>query len=350
MKRTNSFRFWAILFLALVALQACQQDDIINDFTNPNDSETEIDGNTSDDSQPDANDGNDNDSSDNPDNTNDNTDSDGGEGEITVYSVDGENITKIRDYNVSGTSLDFQKDVATHQEIWDLTKKIVPLAHRSKMSRFMIYSGEVSGSAGYVYQTKDDLSEWEMGIAIDYAYEGGFNAGGELAHTIIHEFGHILTLSKTQVDAAISENNCSNYFTGEGCAKPEAYINKLYTRYWADIASEHSQIGKDQSAGEAFYQKYQDRFVSDYAATNPGEDIAEVYAAFVIRNGGPNGGSIAEQKIQLMYDHQELVALRDYAKSNTAAKSRAFLPVSGMMKRAKAFGANKRVGCVRKPR
>ena len=78
----------------------------------------------------------------------------------------------------------------------------------------MIFAGEDNGTAGYVYNTKDDLSKWEMGIAIYFAYEGGFNADGELAYTIIHEFGHILTLEIAQVDASVSENSCTNYFTG----------------------------------------------------------------------------------------------------------------------------------------
>ena len=214
----------------------------------------------------------------------------------------------------------------------------------------MIFAGENNGTAGYVYDTSHDLSKWEMGIAIDFAYPDGiFNGDGELAYTIIHEFGHILTLDNTQVDSSISDSDCTNYFTGEGCAKKEAYINKLQTRFWADIAEEHAKLGEDFDAQDRFYDKYKDRFVTGYASTNPGEDIAEVFATFVTRNGGVNGNSIAEQKIQLMYDHTELIGLRDYVRANSAtAKGRRFLPLAGAWKKANSFGSPKHTNCVKR--
>ncbi|MEX0315240.1 MAG: hypothetical protein AB3N18_13775, partial [Allomuricauda sp.] len=214
------------------------------------------------------------------------------------------------------------------------------------MSEFMIFSGESSGTAGYVFPTTNDLSKWQMGIAIDFAYEGGFNAGGELAYTIIHEFGHILTLDIDQVDSSISQGDCSNYFPGEGCAKTESYINKLHSNYWADIWSEFQTTQDSEEKLEQFYQKYKDRYVTAYASTNPGEDIAEVFATFVTRKGGPSGSSIAEQKIQLMYDHPELVSFRDFIRGNMASsKGRSYLPVAGSWKKAKTIG-NPKKGCI----
>jgi len=218
------------------------------------------------------------------------------------------------------------------------------------MSQFMIFAGESNGTAGYVYNTTVDLSKWGMGIAIDFAYEGGFNAGGELAYTIIHEFGHILTLENRQVDASISESDCKNYFVGEGCAKAEAYINKTYQKGWADIWDEFLKVQEkeSESASEEFYTKYEERFVTGYASTNPGEDIAEVFATFVTRNGGVNGSSIAEQKIQIMYDHPELIELRNYIRGNTAnEKGRSYLPIAGAWKKATTFGNPKQTHCTK---
>ena len=50
--------------------------------------------------------------------------------------------------------------------------------------------------------------------------------------------------------------------------------------------------------------------MTDYAATNPGEDIAESWTHFVI-NDKPSGDSIADQKVRFFYDYPELVELRD---------------------------------------
>ena len=46
----------------------------------------------------------------------------------------------------------------------------------------------------------------------------------------------------------------------------------------------------------AFYQKYKDQFVDDYAVTDPNEDIAETWAFFVL-SPKPQGDTIADQKI-----------------------------------------------------
>lgn len=345
MKNVKNFRILILLFLGLLTIQSCEKDFVSDGPETFVDSGSESGDDDFDDEDDDL--GSD---STNGDNSEDDFDSEseGGDGEITVYTVNGSDIVKEKDFQVSGKALDFQKDVAKHQEIWELTKKIIPANYLTKMSRFMIFAGEDNGTAGYVYNTKADLSKWEMGIAIDFAYEGGFNADGELAYTIIHEFGHILTLEIAQVDASVSANNCTNYFTGEGCARKDAYINKLQTRFWADIADEHEKIDENQDEQEAFYNKYQDRFVTNYASTNPGEDIAEVFATFVTRNGGVNGVAIAEQKIQLMYDHPELVGLRDFIRGNmTSAKGKRALPVAGSWKQAKKYGNSKKSHCTK---
>lgn len=342
MKNLKNWRLLLVLFLALATIQSCDKDDL--NFDQDSLVDTETGSENFDDT--DVDDDGDTDTDDNFDDDDSDSDSgaEGDEGEITVYLVTGDNITKEKDFDVTGKALDFQKDVAKHQEIWELTKKIIPANYLTKMSRFMIFAGEDNGTAGYVYNTKDDLSKWEMGIAIDFAYEGGFNADGELAYTIIHEFGHILTLEIAQVNAAVSESSCINYFVGEGCARKESYINKLQTMYWADISEEHSRLGENQNKQEEFYDKYKDRFVTNYASTNPGEDIAEVFATFVTRNGGVNGNAIAEQKIQLMYDHPELVGLRNFIRGNlTSAKGKRALPIAGTWKQAKTYGNSKKM-------
>ncbi len=348
MKSLQKLKLILIVFFALVLTQSCDRDDLVDQFNF--DDPAEISGDDFDDDDFNDDDFDDDDSSADDDATHndDHYDSDGGDGSITLYKVSGTSITKIQDYEVSGQLKEAQNDVAKHQEIWELVKKIVPENYMSKIDEFVLYWGENDGSAGYVVENAEDLSVWKMGIAIDYAYEGGFNADGELAYTIIHEFGHILTLDNTQVDASISENNCQNYFTGEGCAKTNAYINQIQTRFWADIWSDYQDASDSESGMQGFYEKYSDRFVTQYAATNPGEDIAEVFATFVTSNSSANGNTIANQKIQLMYDYPELIALRDFIRGNTAtAKGRSYLPVAGKWKKANTIG-NPKKGCAYK--
>ncbi|MFY0630633.1 MAG: hypothetical protein JXR05_09645 [Flavobacteriaceae bacterium] len=312
---------WTILLLIIsISFVGCSKDDDMSILTDPV-------GDT------DGNDG---------DGNNGGGSQAGTQGEITLYRVNGSDLQKIRDYQVTGQDVAYQNDVTKHQELWGLTKNVVPLANRNKMSEFMIYNGSVTGSAGYVVETKQDLSEWQMGLAINYADDQN-----ELVYTIIHEFGHILTLNDTQVDASISSGACSSYFTGEGCSKNASYINKIFELGWKDVWSEFQQAQNNQADHQAFYEKYRDRFVTNYASTNPGEDIAEVFATFVTRNDKPTGTTIAEKKILLMYDHSELVELRNYIRTNlnVGGRSRSMLPAPGSWKKANTLGDSKHSHC-----
>ncbi|WP_226294221.1 putative zinc-binding metallopeptidase [Aquimarina algicola] len=267
-------------------------------------------------------------------------------GSITLYRVEGDRIVKKRDENVTGTNLEYQKDTKKHQQIWDLVKKIIPKEYMSKMSEFMIYSGEDSGSSGYVFETEKDLSKWQMGIAIDFAYEGGFNKDGELAYTIIHEFGHILSLEKEQVDSSINEESCKHYFPGEGCSKEDSYINTLYQNHWVDIWKEFNNVDPEkEEEAEKFYQKYKTRYVTQYASTNPGEDIAEVFATFVTSKAKPKGENGADKKVQRLYQKSELVKLRNYIRGNTQKSSERLLPIPGTWKNAKTIGDRNKSHC-----
>lgn len=290
--------------------------------------------------------GNSNDS--NSENTN--NQEQGNDGEITLYKIDNDNISKIKDYKVSGEDLEYQKDVAKHNQIWDLVKKIVPLSQRKKMGEFLIYNGTTSGSAGFVVQLKKDLSSWKMGIAINYAFQGSFNAGGELAYTIIHEFGHVLTLNDTQLNASITTEKCKSYFPGEGCAKENSYINELHGKYWKDIWTEYEVAKKDQESQQKFYNKHKNRFVTQYASTNPPEDIAEVFATFITKKDKPAGNTIAEEKILLMYQRNELIEFRNHIRKNLQLRGRgnsfAFeLPEPGKWKQANTFGNPYKTKC-----
>jgi len=260
------------------------------------------------------------------------------EGNITLYSVEGRDIKKIKDYQIADSLLDLQKDSKKHQEIWNLISQIIPDNYTKFFNEYIIFAGSGNGTAGYVVQTKEDLTKWQIGIAIDFAYEGGFNRDGELSYTIIHEFGHVLTLNNTQLDSEKTEENSKNYFPGEGEARDNSYINALFQNYWKDIYSEFQEIGDDESKNEAFYDKYQDRFVTQYASTNPAEDIAEVFTHFVIFDK-PTNNTIADQKIQLLYKYPELIELRNTIRQSLSigTKSKS-APVIKVWKRGATFG------------
>ena len=229
------------------------------------------------------------------------------EGAITLYKVTNGQLIKIKDFEVASNLQAFQADTEKHERMWELFARLVPTDQLQYFKEFEIMYGNHE-LLGYVAPLNDnDLSSWKMGLAIEAATGlETIDLQNDFVYTMIHEYAHVLTLNNTQV--TVGMNNCPNFHTGEGCAKQNSYINRIFDLGWADIYDEFQNTNNPDN----FYFKYEDRFVTDYAASNPGEDIAEVFTTFVVSDNAPTGNTIADQKVKLMYEYPELVELRDH--------------------------------------
>lgn len=242
------------------------------------------------------------------------------EGEVlTSYSVKDGKITiddKIELEDEDNISL--QNNTEIHNAIWKEVLKIVPKEYLNNISKFEIFTDGEDGILAMVEPLSEDNKNWSFSVDIkDSLNENGKLDTKELAYTLIHEFGHILTLNNSQIENIEQNNNNRDRFsTMEGIAKEKSYLNQFYNKFWKDIYKELEEIEKIEDeekyeiAKEEFFEKYNVRFVSDYASTNPGEDIAETFAEF-ITSDKPDGDTIAEQKILFFYNFKELVEFRE---------------------------------------
>lgn len=245
---------------------------------------------------------------------------------LTTYSITENQISDPIYYDdVPADLIVYQEDQASHQEIWDYFVTLIPAGERDSLAEYSIVTDGEGNVLASVAQTLYDPALWELEVDIRDA-DDRLN----LTYTLIHEYAHLLTLGPKQVmpSQAVFNNPdddnifydevtaCPNYFPGEGCSRATSYINAFYNRFWADIFEEWLDINlieDDDAYYEAldeFYITYEDRFVTDYAATNPEEDIAEAFTFFVL-SPRPAGDSIADEKILFFYDYPELVNLRD---------------------------------------
>ena len=105
------------------------------------------------------------------------------------------------------------------------------------------------------------------------------------------------------------EERCPRFYTGEGCAEKDSYIQAFYDASWADIYSKLPAQGASDAEVAAFTEKYEDQFITETAMMNPNEDFAESFVAFVLK-AKPEGSTIQDKKVRLFYLYSELVELR----------------------------------------
>jgi len=217
-----------------------------------------------------------------------------------------------------------QEDRTTQAEIWKYFTRLIPAAQRKLVTGYSIMTdGKYNLLAG-VNQSEKDPYKWNLNVDI-----ADSNEKTVLTFTLIHEFGHLLTLNSNQVKISLpvyrnpddqdiyqrEADACPQYFTDEGCSNPESYINTFFERFWTDFYGEWQAINKETDEDtryqmlDDFYNTYQDQFLTDYAPTSPEEDIADSFAFFVL-SPKPDLTSIASEKILFFHEYPELIQLR----------------------------------------
>lgn len=217
-----------------------------------------------------------------------------------------------------------QKERAAYKEIWKYFTRLIPAEQRELLNGFSIITDGKYNVLASVNQSRKDPNKWNLNVDIADA-----NPKTILTFTLLHEYGHLLTLNPDQIEISMSVYDnpndediyqsevsaCPQYFTGEGCSHSNSYINEFFIRFWTDFYKEWQII--DAEADEEthynmlddFYATYQDQFLTDYAPTSPAEDIAESWTFFIL-SPKPEPSSIADEKILFFYDYPELVELR----------------------------------------
>lgn len=239
---------------------------------------------------------------------------------IALYQIDGEFIIPVDE---AKAKRNWMEDQEKHRAIWEMTATLIPADYRRWLTSFEIFDGK-DELLGYVNPAKEDLSGWKFALDIRSAYPDTrtLSQEGDFIHTIIHEYGHVLALNDEQLKARSLV--CTTYNPGEGCARQDAYLLEFHDRFWEAIIDEAADNEESDRALQRFYEKYEDHFVTDYAATNPVEDFAEVFAVFITSDSRPTGQLIKDQKVQFMYEYPELVALREHMRDTPYA-----LPAAG---------------------
>lgn len=205
------------------------------------------------------------------------------------------------DYTVQADLALAPTPTAQHQVLWDLFRRVLGDAATTQyIERFTVYDDPYSSVDATVL---DGRTPGMRHVSVNARYADDLRA---LTRTFIHEYGHIVTLAGDQM---ISGGACGTTSLDEGCLADDSYLNGFLNRFWWVHGTEAFEALGSPTANDAFYATHQSEFVTRYAATSPVEDIAEVWAEFVIGDT-PAGATVAEQKILYLYGFAELVELR----------------------------------------
>ena len=254
------------------------------------------------------------------------------------------NLSLHKHFDVSDKLEKFQ-DYNQHKQLFDMYVSITPKQILDEVVFLYISTDDYGGKeVAAVY--RDEINPFKYALSIDPVdMVPSAESMDEMFHkaTMIHENGHILSLGSSQGDNDVvtgfdfwvepytevrkitqeKESACGpNYFTTfAGCMKDNSYLNLFFQKFWVDIYPSHKweyefdDYDKFLDHNALFHQKYKTEFVTDYAASNPDEDFAESFTAFVLKEK-PTKSTISDQKILFFYDFPELVEMRDFIRSN----------------------------------
>jgi len=235
--------------------------------------------------------------------------------ELVRYELKNDQLANPDPLWVPKDFIPYQQNVFAHERIWRYFAHLIPAENRAMLTHYLVsMRGSDYHYIAYVTARDNQAKTWEMNVNLQDASDAV-----ELTVTLIHEYGHLLTLNSDQMDA--EELNCKSLLTSEGCARDSSYADAFYRAYWKTLYPEWVKVDSeyDPDAAEAlrqeFYQKHQEYFVSEYAATNPAEDMAESWTHFVLFSDSYTP-AIARQKVSFFAQYPELVRLRQQILTN----------------------------------
>lgn len=221
--------------------------------------------------------------------------------EITLSSYDISNgeILNKNDLSVSSELVNLQQKEEIHNDMFKEFSRLIPVNIFEKdLIEYKVFTDGVDNTLGYVSQIEGNSDKWFLALDInDY----NIDDLKEFQYTLIHEYAHILSLNKNQLEYGVYEDECNTYYLDEGCSRDNSYVLKYYNEFWKDVYGTYENVD---------YFENENDFTTDYAATNPVEDLAESFTHFVLNKKNENPTLVKENKVNFFYQYDELVELR----------------------------------------
>ncbi len=235
--------------------------------------------------------------------------------QLALFDISNKEIT-LSEKSIKKIDAINKEELDLYNKIWNHLRILLPDEYMSLFTKFEINTDGYENIMAYVDTEDEENLQWRITVDIRDALKSDGSFNDEFDITAVHEIAHVLTLNKNQMYDGTDE--LDTYTVEEGTLKKDSYLNLFYQKFWTDIISEHGKTVKndeDVDGVAKFHEKYSDRFVTEYSATNPPEDIAESFAMFVMKDK-PIGKEIKDEKVNFFYQFKELVEYRDFVREN----------------------------------
>jgi len=260
--------------------------------------------------------------------------------DITYYTVDDGGIILYDELAIPNELKEWQVYDDKHHESWSIFTQVVPPRYMNDVVWFTIFTDGIEWLEMDVF-LEQDSQKWSLLFDIQDWYCLGDLDEDRVKFTMIHEFGHMLSLGPSEIDVDFElydlgweeddtlndvilekEQACeTGIITTYGCTKEDSYINAFAQKFQVDKYSDsinfHYQIYSNEWTENLwnYYTEHEDEYVTDYAASSTQEDFAETFTFFILSEK-PQGNSVLEQKILFFYDYAELIEIRDFIRNN----------------------------------
>jgi hypothetical protein len=175
----------------------------------------------------------------------------------------------------------FGNDDDTILDAWDALATISPDRQLGDLVLFGGFEpdGEVAEETlAFVNPVDSDGSGFQMSInTVDAVADPD-----ELLLTLAHEFTHVFTATADQLDRTDEAiDDCATYFNGEGCYLLDSLMSDWISEFWdPEVLATVDPLEESVDDADARCVD-DDGFFGSYAASNPEEDFAEAFSAFV---------------------------------------------------------------------
>lgn len=166
---------------------------------------------------------------------------------------------------------------------WEALATIAPADQLDDLSLFAGFEpdGEnAEETLAFVNALDADGNAFQMSVNLDEAADDT----DELLLTLAHEFSHVFTGTAAELDRSDeAAATCTTYFDGEGCYHPDSLLWAWMQRFWdGELLGSLDPFGDAEEGADARCA-IESGFFGPYAATDPAEDFAEAFSAFVFR-------------------------------------------------------------------